>query len=71
MPFEIAKEFIDLLVENSEKINKYVDTTSSTAAIINYIGGEPFLEIDLMEQITEYFVKKIIVKIVKDAIIKN
>ena len=60
MPFEIAKEFIDLLVENSEKINQYVDTTSSTAAIINYIGGEPFLEIDLMEQITEYFVKKII-----------
>ena len=60
MPFEIAKQFIDLLLENSIKVNQYIDTRASQGVVINYIGGEPFLEIDLIEQITNYFFKRVI-----------
>lgn len=47
MSFETAKKFIDYIF--SEKI------TREEGVILGFIGGEPFLEVDLIDRIVEYF----------------
>ena len=55
MKFETAKKFIDnLLLDKYSYINKF----NSPAIIIEFIGGEPLLEIKLTRQIYEYFLRK-------------
>lgn len=52
MSFETAKKFIDnLLADNYGYINRY----NSPAIILEFIGGEPLLEIELTRKIYEYF----------------
>ena len=55
MSFEIAKKFIDMLLTNDESTRYYVDTTKKTAAILDFIGGEPLLEVELIDKIVDYF----------------
>lgn len=47
MNLEIAKKFIDYIFSN--KIN------TQDAVIIEFIGGEPFIEVELIDKITDYF----------------
>jgi radical SAM peptide maturase (CXXX-repeat target family) len=55
MKFETAKEFIDnLLNDKYGYLNRY----NSPAIILEFIGGEPLLEIDLTRQIYEYFLDR-------------
>lgn len=55
MTFDTAKTFIDhLLNDDYGYINRY----NSPAIIIEFIGGEPLLEIDLTRQIYEYFLDR-------------
>lgn len=55
MNFETAKKFIDkLLADEYGYINRY----NSPAIIIEFIGGEPFLEITLTRKIYEYFLDR-------------
>lgn len=51
MSFDTAKVFIDDLLAD-----KYSDFTrdNTFAVIIDFIGGEPLMEINLIEQIVEY-----------------
>jgi radical SAM protein with 4Fe4S-binding SPASM domain len=56
MPFETAKKFIDMILTG----NDYINSTISPGVIIEFIGGEPFLQIDLIDQITEYFIMQMI-----------
>lgn len=60
MKFETAKKLIDMLLTNDERLAGYVDDEVSPAIIIEFIGGEPFLQIDLIHQICDYFVDKAI-----------
>lgn len=60
MPIEVAKKFIDLLLENNANARFYLDTSDITAVILNFIGGEPLLQIELIDQIVEYFIYKTI-----------
>ena len=60
MPLDVAKKFIDLLLENNETTKQYIDTSESDAIVLDFIGGEPFLEVDLIDQIIDYFYKKVI-----------
>lgn len=60
MPFEIAQKFINMLLENDKNTQQYLDTRACDAIVIEFIGGEPFLEVDLMDQIMEYFIKRMI-----------
>lgn len=61
MPFEVAKEFIDLLLEkDNENTKQYIDSWNSKAVAIEFIGGEPLLQIDLIDKISDYFVEKCI-----------
>ena len=62
MSFETAKKFIDMLLDNDESTRQYVDTRSKKAVVIDFIGGEPFLEVELMDQICDYFVEQMILK---------
>ena len=53
--FETAKKFIDLLLDPPNETTKtYIDSRNSLACIINFIGGEPFLEIELIDKICDY-----------------
>lgn len=54
MTFDVAKRFIDMLFDT--------DDGSVLANIIEFIGGEPFLEIDLITQICEYWDYKCIME---------
>ena len=62
MPFEVAKKFIDMLLDNDDNTKQYVDTEKRQAAILDFIGGEPFLEVELIDQICDYFVEQAILK---------
>ena len=62
MPLDVAKKFIDLLLYNSEQTKKYIDTRNTFGVIFDFVGGEPFLEIELIEQIIEYFENQAILK---------
>ena len=55
MSFDTAKTFIDnLLTDQYGYINRY----NSPAIIIEFIGGEPLLEIKLTRKIYEYFLER-------------
>ena len=56
MPFEVAKKLIDALLDSKENsINKYIKTNETIGVVLDFIGGEPFLEVDLIDQIIDYF----------------
>lgn len=47
MPFEIAKQAVDYILEREEEFRE-------ESVIWDFIGGEPFLEIDLIDKICDY-----------------
>ena len=55
MDFEIAKKFIDYIFENKDDPNFFYAESKTQGFVIEFIGGEPFLEIDLIEKIVDYF----------------
>lgn len=60
MKFEYAKKLIDMLLDGDPKLGDYVSVETSPGIIIEFIGGEPFLQVELIEQICDYFVDKAI-----------
>lgn len=58
MSFDTAKKMIDLLLSGDKGVGEFVNPDNSPAIIIDFIGGEPFLEIELIEQIIAYFKKR-------------
>ena len=60
MPFETAKLFIDNLFD--DKYEGYVTESSHPFLVLEFIGGEPFLQPKLIEQICDYFYDKAIEK---------
>jgi sulfatase maturation enzyme AslB (radical SAM superfamily) len=60
MSFETAKKAIDDLLESSNKVKDYIDSQDTAGAIIEFIGGEPFMAIDLIHEITKYFIIRLI-----------
>jgi len=55
MKFEDAKLFIDKLLSGEDGFSEYVSVKNSPGIVIEFIGGEPFLEVDLIDQIVYYF----------------
>ncbi len=55
MKFEYAKKLIDMLLSGDPRLGGYVDVETSPGIIIEFIGGEPFLCVDLIDQICTYF----------------
>ncbi len=56
MSFETAKKFIDLLFGMDENNHRYVNEQEANGICLDFIGGEPLLEVKLMDKICEYFV---------------
>lgn len=56
MSVETAKAAIDMLFDK-EKMNGYI-TDENVCAIIEFIGGEPFMNMDVVEFVSEYFLYK-------------
>ena len=59
MTFDIAKKFIDYLFEHRLDKDFYFSEINAKSLVIEFIGGEPFLCIDLINEITEYFENKL------------
>lgn len=55
MSFETAKKFVDMLLDATPENNSYINPAISPAIIIEFIGGEPLLEIELIDKIVDYF----------------
>lgn len=55
MDFDTAKKFIDLVLTGEKGMSEYVNPTISPAVVLEFIGGEPFLAVDLMQQIVDYW----------------
>lgn len=60
MPFKIAQQFIDMLLANDKNTQQYLDTKACSGVILDFIGGEPLLEVELIDKILEYFRKRTI-----------
>lgn len=58
MTFDIAKRFIDLILASDERTNQYITADEVQGVILDFIGGEPFLEIKLIDQICDYFLQR-------------
>ena len=56
MNFDIAQKIIDNLLENDD----YYNTHNIKFIILDFIGGEPFMEIELISKIVDYFILKCI-----------
>lgn len=56
MSFETAKKFVDLILSD----NEYINPELSPGVILEFIGGEPLLEIELIDRITDYFLSELI-----------
>lgn len=55
MRLEDGKKFVDMLLDGDERINGYINVANSPAIVLEFIGGEPFLEVELIDQIVDYF----------------
>ena len=61
MPFEVAKKYADFLLQSGiSEDNEYINKHNSPGLVIEFIGGEPLLEIDLIDKITDYFINRMI-----------
>ena len=58
MSFETAKTFIDNLF--ADKYKGYISLEEKPFIILDFIGGEPFLQPELIEKICDYFYNKAI-----------
>lgn len=60
MDLETAKKCVDLLFAEDARDSQLVNDRDAHGLIIEFIGGEPFLEIDLIDQTMEYFLNRAI-----------
>lgn len=60
MSFDTAKQLIDQILTNDDRTNGYYSSANSPGVCLEFIGGEPFLEIKLIDQIVDYFINKCI-----------
>lgn len=62
MDLETGKKAIDFLLNSNTENNKYINSENSPALILEFIGGEPLLAVDLIIQLIEYFKEQSILK---------
>lgn len=62
MSFDVARRFVDMLLDADEDSNPYINPTNANGIVIEFIGGEPLLEVGLISQITDYFIQQMILR---------
>ena len=58
MTLEIGKKIVDCIFKDNYKIDKYYSLDNMNGIILDFIGGEPLLEVDLIDKIMDYFVEQ-------------
>ena len=58
MSFDTARKIVDLVFKLSETDNSTFINTKTKAVILDFIGGEPLLNIDVIEKTCDYFWNK-------------
>lgn len=58
MSLETAKAIIDMLLAADDRSCKYITSTKLSGVAFDFIGGEPFLEVELIDKIMDYFVER-------------
>lgn len=56
MNFNDAKKYIDLILSKNSSMQNRINSYESIGVQIWFLGGEPLLEIELIEEITKYFI---------------
>lgn len=56
LSLENAKKFIDLLISGDKGFKEYIGDSKS--CVLEFIGGEPFLQVDLIDEIYDYFIEQ-------------
>ncbi|WP_343209462.1 radical SAM peptide maturase, CXXX-repeat target family [Anaerolentibacter hominis] len=62
MSFDTAKKFVDLLLSGEKGMSDYIRPDFSPGIVLEFIGGEPLLEIELTDRIMDYFLEQAIEK---------
>lgn len=60
LDFETAKKGIDKILSGDPSVTARIDSYNTNGVVFEFIGGEPFLEIELIDQITDYLVSEMI-----------
>lgn len=60
MSWDTAKKFIDMILASDERTKPYLQSRNCPGVILDFIGGEPLLEIDLISDICDYFIEQAI-----------
>lgn len=60
MSLDIAKMAIDQLLTGDKNMSSYINKDESPGIVIEFIGGEPFMEIELIDQIVDYFTHRML-----------
>lgn len=58
MDFETARKAVDMILAADGRTNKYLTSTKARGVVLAFIGGEPFLEIELIDRICDYFIEQ-------------
>ena len=62
MSEEIGRRCVDTLFDEDEKGDGLINAENSDGLILDFIGGEPLLEIELIDRIMSYFLEKAVEK---------
>ena len=60
MTFKTAKAFIDKLMDEANSSESFINYDNTLGIIIEFIGGEPLLEIELIDKISDYFISQML-----------
>ena len=60
MAFETAKKFVDMIISGEKGMYEYINPIKSPGLVVDFIGGEPFMEIELIDQICTYLMDRLI-----------
>lgn len=58
MSLATAKKIIDMLLAADERTCKYITSTKIAGVVFDFIGGEPLLEVELIDKTMDYFVEQ-------------
>ena len=59
MSKETAKRICDLILNQIANNNFFFDRQYMKGLVLEFIGGEPFLYVDLIDYIVKYFINKL------------
>ena len=56
MTFETAKKYLDMIIYGTKGMREYIDPDVHKAMVLDFIGGEPLLAVDLIDEVLAYWV---------------